>query len=183
MTNKPFNSRVLHLALMFGAVAGCGQTSVSSPLPNTDASTPAATPVVAEKANALSMRLDGREWHADRAIDVILHPPGFDRMLMVSGSFGPKDRNEQAFNLNLVGVDGPGRYTIKGGSMAGNAIQLANLSPEQYLIGGALGAEVVVEISVLQSEPPIVEGTFSGTLNASNGNVLRVEDGRFSYRN
>ena len=164
-------------ALLLVSCGTSGRDTAATPA--SGAAAGVAAPVA---ANALHLKIDGREWHADRAIEARVHPPGFDRMLMVSGSFGPKDRNEQTFNLNLAGVEAPGRYAIKGGDVVGSAIQLANLDPGRYLIGGALGADVVVEVTTLQRAPVVVEGTFSGTMTANDGTALRVEDGRFSYR-
>ena len=174
-----------HFLCLAIALAGAGTLAAC-----TDTTAPAATQAPATAPprtahappNSISLRLDGREWHADRAIEAIVHPPGFNRMLMVSGSFGPKNGNEQAFNLNLAGVEAPGRYTIKGGNVVGSAIQLANLDAERFLIGGALGADVVVEVTVMQRTPVVVEGTFSGTMSANDGQALRIEEGRFSYR-
>jgi len=160
-----------------GALAACNDTTAPAAT-----QAPATAPTAHAPPNSISLRLDGREWHADRAIEAMVHPPGFNRMLMVSGSFGPKNGNEQAFNLNLAGVEAPGRYTIKGGNVVGSAIQLANLDAERFLIGGALGADVVVEVTVMQRTPVVVEGTFSGMMSANDGKALRIEEGRFSYR-
>lgn len=110
------------------------------------------------RANVLALRVDGRAWHADRAITTILHPSGFDRMLMLSGSSGAKDRDERTFNLNLAGVDRPGRYVIKGGTVAAGFIQLANLDATRYLAGGVLGADVVVDVRAFQRSPPCRRG-------------------------
>lgn len=147
------------------------------------ATTTAATSseAAAREPNRLELRLDGRPWHADRAIEAIVGAAGFDGMLMLSGSFGPKDRDEQTFNLNLTGVRGPGTYHVRGSGVV-DAVQLANLSAERYLVGGALGADVDVVVRTLQRDPLRVEATFSGTLVASDGQRLRLEDGHFSYR-
>lgn len=167
------------LALTLGA---CQRNDAATQAQRSVAVQPANPIATRSEPNSIALRIDGREWRADRAIDVIVDPPGFDRMLMVSGSFGPKDRNEQAFNLNLAGVDGPGRYAIHGGNAVGSAVQLANLDGTRYLIGGSLGADVVVDISRFERAPIVVEGTFSGTMVANDGNALRIEDGRFSFR-
>ena len=182
-STRSFSAHTLALAAnALAMLAACGrQPAPATTLPAAPSATAAAQAAPAH-ANAISLRVDGREWQADRAIEAMLQPPGFDRMLMVSGSFGPKDRNEQTFNLNLAGVEAPGRYAIKGGNVVGSAIQLANLDPARFLIGGALGSEVVVEVTALQRAPVIVEGRFSGTMTANDGTALRIEDGRFSYR-
>lgn len=167
------------------ALVGCDTSGRSTPTEGAAVTAPAALATRSKSStavNTLQLKLDGREWHADRAIEAMVDPPGFDHMLIISGSYGPKDRNEQAFNLNLTGVQAPGRYVIKGGNAVGSAIQLANLSPERFLIGGTLGADVVIEVTTLQRAPVAVEGRFSGTMTANDGTALRVEDGRFSYR-
>lgn len=182
-STRSFSAREAALAaIALATLVACGRQPAPAATPAAASSTTAAVQATPAHTNAISLRIDGREWRADRAIEAMVHPPGFDRMLMVSGSFGPKDRDEQTFNLNLAGVEAPGRYAIKGGSVAGSAIQLANLGAERYLIGGALGADVVVEVTALRRAPVVVEGTFSGTMTANDGKALRVEDGRFSYR-
>lgn len=169
-------------ALSLGACGREAATSTpSTSAPATSAPTAAQAGAAAREPNRLDLRLDGQPWRADRAIEAIVDAPGFDGLLILSGSFGPKDRNEQTFNLNLSGVKGPGTYRVRGGSVT-NAVQLGNLSTERYLIGGALGADVEVVVHTLQRNPLVVEATFSGTLLANDGKQVRLEDGRFSYR-
>src|SRR5262245_16935467 len=76
---------------------------------------PEAAPRNVEGANRLSLRMAGQEWVADHDLFGAVHPAGYDRALLVAGSRGPKDESEQVFNLNLFGIDGPGRYTITHG--------------------------------------------------------------------
>lgn len=166
------------------ALAACGRgpAPVAAGGPQAAGATVATHASTSTRANVLALRVDGRAWHADRAITAIVDPPGFDRMLMLSGSFGAKDRDEQTFNLNLAGVDRPGRYLIKGANVAAGAVQLANLDATRYLAGGVLGADVVVDVRVLQRSPLAVEVGFEGTLVASDGTILRIEEGHFAYR-
>ncbi|MBL8296877.1 MAG: hypothetical protein JNN30_00900 [Rhodanobacteraceae bacterium] len=148
----------------------------------TSAPAAAATP---HTANQLRMTLDGKVWQADRELFGAWHPPGTDRAVLMAGSLGPKDRHEQAFNLNLFGVSGPGRYVASGSTLSlkgltSSAIQLANLSEQRYLVGGPFGYEVEVEL--LQAGSGVIEAKFHGRMSASDGTVLDLKDGYFLYR-
>lgn len=147
-------------------------------------SSPAAAPPQPQ-GNQLRLSLDGTPWQADRAFFGAYHPPGMDRAVLMAASLGPKDKHEQAFNLNLFGVTGPGRYTASGNTMSlkgisSSQIQLANLSEQRYLIGGPLG--YTVEVELLQAGSGTIEARFSGRMTASDGAELRISDGYFFYR-
>ncbi|MCQ4163808.1 hypothetical protein [Tahibacter harae] len=168
------------------ATAGGGASS-----PDTAASAapaaaqPASTAKTAASSSQLRLTLDGKPWRADREFFGAYHPPGLDRAVLMAASFGPKDKNEQVFNLNLTGVGGPGRYVASGNTLSlkgitSSAIQLANLSEQRYLVGGPLGYEI--EIELLQAGADVIEARFSGTMNASDGGTLRVSDGYFLWR-
>lgn len=160
-------------SLLATLLAGCG---ISAP----DAAP--ATPNLAS-ANRLSLRIDGQAWVADHDLFGAVHPAGYDRALLVAGSRGPKDENEQVFNLNLFGIDGPGRYTITRGGKDGSAAQLANLSAERFLIGGLMFEQrLEVEVVRMQAAPVDIEVRFHGELQANDGAMLKVEDGEFRYR-
>lgn len=132
--------------------------------------------------NLLEMTLDGKPWKADREFFAAIDPPGFASTLLIAGSFGPKDANEQAFNLNIARFAGPGRYVVRSSEAAvGNAVQLGNLSRERFLVGGVFGFEVTVEVTVAQKDPIRIEATFTGTLTANDGAKLVVDGGRFRY--
>lgn len=161
--------------------------TASAPAAPTTAATPApaVASVAPRSANQLRLTLDGTVWQADREFFGAWHPPGMDRAVLMAGSLGPKDKHEQAFNLNLFGVTGPGRYVASGSTVnaAGpisNAFQLANLSEQRYLIGGPFGYEVTVEL--LQAGNGIIEARFSGQATASDGKTVTVSDGYFFYR-
>ncbi|WP_395683780.1 hypothetical protein [Dokdonella sp.] len=175
-------ARAMVMGIVF-ALAACGRgpAPVVTGSPQDAGATVATNTSTCTRANVLALRIDGRAWHADRAITAIMHPIGFDRMLMLSGSFGAKDRDEQTFNLNLAGVDRPGRYVIRGGNVAAGAIQLANLDATRYLAGGVLGADVVVDVRLFERSPLAIEVAFEGTLVANDGTLLRVEEGHFAY--
>ena len=92
-----------------------------------------ATPPVAAEANVVRLRVDGVEWSADRDIFCAVNPPGLARGVIIAGSRGPKDANEQTFNLNLSGVDGPGTLRLENSASVTHAIQLANLDAARFL--------------------------------------------------
>lgn len=141
---------------------------------------PTAAPV--PSANQLSMRIDGVEWRADHDLFGAFHPPGYERALLIAGARGRKDANEQTMNINLLGIDGPGRYTISTGHAAGSIAQLANYTPERFLAGSMMGYDLVVDVVVAQADPTHIEATFSGTLTGNDSVVMKIEDGRFVYR-
>jgi hypothetical protein len=163
-------------AAPFLLLAACGPaTPPATPASNAGGSVPAAA--AEEAANLIRMRVDGVEWSADRDIFCTVAPPALGDVLIVSGSRGPKDASEQAFNLNLTGVAGPGTIKLAGGGSTTHAIQLANLDAQRYLNGGAMGFDVTVEVVSLARDPARVELRFAGTLNSSAGKPLRIEDG------
>lgn len=159
-----------------------GATSAAIP-----SATAPATAALAPQAqgNQLRLTLDGKPWQADRDFFGAFHPPGMDRAVLMAASLGPKDRHEQAFNLNLFGVTGPGRYTASGSTLSlkgisSSQIQLANLSEQRYLVGGPFG--YTVEVELLQAGGGTIEARFQGRMTASDGQELRVSDGYFFYR-
>lgn len=170
---------VLLCTILLGACDG--PTSPTTTVPAASA----AAPLSPRTANQLRLTLDGQVWQADREFFGAWHPPGMERAVLMAGSLGPKDSREQAFNLNLFGVSGPGRYVANGstlspGGLRSSTIQLANLSEQRYLIGGPFGYDV--EIDLLQAGAGIIEARFHGRVNASDGTVLTLTDGYFLYR-
>jgi hypothetical protein len=147
-----------------------------------DAAAPTAAPrseapPVAAEANVVRLRVDGVEWSADRDIFCAVNPPGLARGVIIAGSRGPKDANEQTFNLNLSGVDGPGTLRLESSASVTHAIQLANLDATRFLNGGAMGFDVTVDLIAVSANPTRVEARFSGTLGSSAGTPLRIDDG------
>jgi hypothetical protein len=167
-----------------GLIIGCGPADpVAAPAGEQTAAgvaseenpPPAAPP--ASGGQFIRMHVDGVEWMADREIFCANAPAGINPMLVVSGSFGPKDANEQVFNLNLSNVQGPGTLHLVGGGSLTHVIQLANLDQSRYLNGGAMGFDVKVEIIEFTRDPTHIELRFDGTLNSSAGTPLRIEHG------
>ena len=175
-------SRLMTL-IVAASFAGCGQSpqATSPASPSLETSSAVASPT--RNQNVLRMRVDGVEWSADRELFGAAHPPGMDRAVLIAGSLGPKDANEQTFNLNLFGVDGPGRYVAERGDATGNVMQLANLSPERFLIGGLLFEyRFEVELVTMQAQPVVIEARFSGVLQANDDHRVTISDGEFVYR-
>ena len=176
---RPLHS--LGTALAALVLAACGNTG--SPTTTTPSATTAGmSSIAAAAANQLSMRVDGVEWRADHEIFGAFHPPGYERALLMAGARGRKDANEQVMNINLFAIDGPGRYAITTGHAAGSVAQLANYTPERFLAGSMMGYELVIDVGVAQTDPTRIEATFSGTLTGNDGVVMKIEDGRFVYR-
>ncbi len=163
---------------LIAALAGCEPASPAADAPVAQASSAPASLAT----NRLSMRVDGVEWVADHDLFGAFHPPGYTRALLIAGGRGAKDASEQTMNINLFGIDGPGRYAIRGGDPNGSVAQLANYTPERFLAGSMMGYDLVVDVSVAQADPTHIEATFSGTLTGNDSVTMKIEDGRFVYR-
>lgn len=129
----------------------------------------------------LTMKINGREWTADNDIYGAVHPIGYDKLIMIAGSIGPKNKDEQTFNINIYNAPGPGLYHFITGDKDYRVAQLANLSPENYLYGGILGYDMKVNVTKASSNPTIIEATFEGTLNGNASDVMKITDGKFYY--
>ena len=89
------------------------------------------------------MKIDGKEWSADREIFGSYHfneslGPGLINIAGVKGD----PPNDQPFNINLYNTKGPGLYKVNIGQgssvkMYENVSQLAQFTPSNYLCGGA----------------------------------------------
>lgn len=162
--------------LLFALLAcGCGESVV--PIAPAVGIAPGAS-----VQNTLQMRIDGIEWRADHDVFGAFHPPGYERALIVAGARGSKDAGEQLFNLNLFGINGPGHYEIRNGDAAGSVAQLANYTPERFIAGSMMGYDVVVDVHVAEAAPAHIEVEFNGTLTGNDDVVMKIEDGRFVYR-
>ena len=63
--------------------------------------------------NYLTMKINGVEWKADNGIWGAFHPEGQKKAIMITGSKGSKNKDEQPFNINLYNTSGPGVFDIK----------------------------------------------------------------------
>ena len=131
--------------------------------------------------NYLTMKINGVTWVADREIFGAFHPKGYDKAIMISGAKGPKDKNEQLFNINLYKKDGVGTYTIIDGNADNNVAQLLNLTPENFQAGSITGFNMTVNITKASGTPDEVEATFEGTLNGIDGSTVTITEGKFYF--
>jgi hypothetical protein len=166
--------KLIHLTLTLVIVGfvSCGRQAVSSE---------EKTIKSALGDNHLSMKLNDKEWVADSELFGAFHPPGYNKAILMAGSKGPKNKDEQAFNLNLFNVDGPGTYHIKTGNTDLNVVQLANLSPENFMYGSLMGFDLKVTVTKASKDPTVIEATFEGTLSGNASDTLKVTAGRFIY--
>ncbi len=177
--------RVLALLLLTIGVAACNESDPSSPAdsasPTARAQPAPSTSTPAAAGPLLTLQLDGVTWQADREIWGTVHPPGMGQTVIMSGSFGPKDAHEQAFNLNLHAAAQPGTYRLQSAAPQIGVVQLANLSQERYLMGNVLGYDIEVELLQMQANPVRIEARFEGSLVASDGATLKLTAGHFRY--
>jgi hypothetical protein len=131
--------------------------------------------------NYLSMKINGKEWTADSEIFAAFHPGGYDNAILIAGSKGPKDKNEQVFNMDLYKTTGPGIYQFENGNAANNVIQLAGLSEEHFMYGSMMGFKVKVNITKASKNPTIIEATFEGELTGNASDKLVITEGKFYY--
>jgi hypothetical protein len=131
--------------------------------------------------NMLSMKINGVEWKADNEIFGAFHPKGYNKAIIISGSKGPKNKDEQPFNINLYNVDGPGTYQVQTGNPDLNVAQLANLSEQNYLYGNVLGFNLKVVVTKASTGPDVIEATFEGEMSGNAGDVLKITEGKFYY--
>lgn len=172
---------ILLCSLAFIGSAGCSDRQ--SPTTLTEGGQAAQTaPTVAATSNAtLRMTIDGKPWKADHAIEAMVNPPTMDRTILINGSLGPRDANEQAFTMILVGVDGPGPVRLQSDVPERGVVQMGNLSAERYLAGSIQGYDMQVEVMRYSKVPVLIEARFSGSLTANDGTKLDIGDGYFRY--
>lgn len=138
--------------------------------------------------NFLIMKIDGQTWSADRDVFGSYHfneslGPGLINIAGVKGD----PPHDQPFNINLYNTTGTGEYlvNVEDGAQAtlyANVCQLAQLTPTNYLCGGALQkSRLKVAITKVSKNPQIVEATFSGTMTCVEGNTLTITEGKFYY--
>lgn len=131
--------------------------------------------------NFLSMKINGVAWKADHSIFGAFHPKGHNRVVMISGSKGPKNKDEQPFNINIYNAGGPGTFQFQDGNPDYSVAQLANVSPENYIYGSMMGFTMQVNLTKASTNPDVVEATFEGELKGNAGDVLKITEGRFYY--
>jgi hypothetical protein len=164
------------LLFLLAVLAACsspdsGNTKTTSPV--------AAT--AREDQNFLTMKVNGIEWKADHDITGIVHPKGYNNAILIAGKFGPVDKTEQTFNLNLYNASEPGVFDFVSGNKDLCEVQLANLSDEHYLYGNVLGFSFHTQIVKMQKSPAILEALFEGVLTGNTGDSVKITDGKFYF--
>lgn len=173
MKNKQF----LFAALVAFQMLACS----SSTEPDTAAAATGKAPEAAVSGNVLSMKINGVEWKADNEIFGAFHPKGYNKAIIISGSKGSNNKDEQTFNINLYNTNGPGTFNIQTGNPDLSVAQMGNLTPANYLYGNVLGFDMKVKVTKASTAPDEIEATFEGTLNGNAGDVLKVTEGKFYY--
>lgn len=175
-------SVVALLASSLGACTGTasdvtGGTATAPPAHAAPSSVPATT----AQAVVLRMQIDGEEWIAQDDVFAAVHPSGYDRAIIIAGSLGKQAPHEQAFTLNLYGIDKPGRYSISAASINKGVIQFGDFSAKRTLMGGVLGYDGTVEVIAFSHNPLHVELRFQALLISSDSAKVSIRDGYFNY--
>jgi len=171
------------LATTFGfslaLLTACGS---NAPPGDSPASQQVDTTQAAANANHLRMTIDGVEWIADNGVWGAVDALGATGTVLIAGNLG-HGKAQQAFNLNLDGITGPGRYRVAAAGTPDHGIaQIANLSAARYIAGGAVfDHDMQVDLLQVQAHPVRIEARFSGVLHASDGSPLRIEGGQLRY--
>ncbi|MBK9493483.1 MAG: hypothetical protein IT475_11030 [Aquimonas sp.] len=163
------------LWMLLPLLAAC-QSESASPVSTVALAAPAAA-----SGDYLRMKVDGVAWEADHDIFGAVHPKGYDKAVLIAGSFGPKDASEQAFNINLYDINAAGNYPVQTGNPKLHVAQLANLTPERFLSGGPMGFDMQVEIVEMQAAPTRLHVRFEGTLMGNDSHAVKITNGEFRY--
>lgn len=139
------------------------------------------TATLSNGKNYLSMKINGQDWTADNEIFGAFHPKGYNKAIIMAGSKGKKDKDEETFNLNLYNTNGPANFSIKDGNKDYNVVQFGALSAENYLCGSMMGFDMKVVVTKASTGPDIVEASFEGKMTCSSGEVLNITNGKFYF--
>ncbi|MBK9734259.1 MAG: hypothetical protein IPO92_04535 [Saprospiraceae bacterium] len=132
-------------------------------------------------SNYLTMKINGKDWTADRDILAAFHPKGYNKLIMIAGSLGKKDRDEKTFNINIYNTTGPGMYSFVQGNKDLSEAQIGNWTAEDYICGNIMGFDMNVNVTKASSNPTIVEATFTGTMTCPASPAIKVTEGKFYY--
>lgn len=160
------------------AAAGASASQATSVA---NAITPAASGAPATAPVSLRMLVDTKAWIATQDVFAAVHPRGYDRAIVIAGSVGKQAPFEQAFTLNLYGIDKPGRYRITSARIAEGVIQFGSFDAARPLIGGILGYDATVDVVAFSADPLRVEVRFDGWMTGSDGVKVAIREGYFAY--
>ncbi len=143
----------------------------------------ASIPTISNKnINKLSFKMDGVLWEADNKIVGIYHPKGYNNAVMIGGSKGPENKDEQVFTLNLYGAEKEGEYNIKTNDPNNSVVQLANLSNDEPMCGSLMGYNFNVSLKKGTDFPAVIEVTFEGELTCNTDRKIKITEGVFYYQ-
>jgi hypothetical protein len=144
--------------------------------------TESTVPSTIKKGNKLSFKMDGVLWEADNKIVGIYHPKGYNNAVMIGGSKGPENKDEQVFTLNLYGAEKEGEYNIKTNDPNNSVVQLANLSNDEPMCGSLMGYNFNVSLKKGTGFPTVIEASFEGELTCNSDRKIKITEGVFSYQ-
>lgn len=171
--------KILAFSIIFTfALASC---SSNPAITNENAGANDKTPTTTAIQNHLSFKINGIEWQADSEIFGAFHPKGYNKAILISGSKGGNDKNEQAFSIILYNTSGPGVFDITNGNKDNNVIQLANMSPANFMYGSMMGFNIKINVTAASENPTHIEATFEGELTGNAGDELKITEGKFQY--
>jgi hypothetical protein len=172
--NHRFLFSITLFALLIGSCSSKNEAGTAGE-PTAHAATTSA------KENYLSMKINDVEWVADHDVFGAFHPKGYNNAIIIAGAKGPKDANEQAFNLNIYNTEGPGTFNFQHGNTDLSVAQMGNWNPENFICGSMMGHDMQVKVTTASTKPDVIEATFEGVLTCNTGEVLKVTDGKFYY--
>jgi hypothetical protein len=163
--------QIVFLVILYGCGNSQQQTIMSSETDDTKL----------QGKNYLSMKINGQEWIADRDIFGAFHPKGYKNAILIAGSKGKKDKNEQTLNINLFNANGAGTFVFSNSNKDLSVAQIGNLSTDNYICGSMMGFEMKVIVTKASSTPDVVEATFEGKMTCPTGEIQTITDGKFYY--
>ncbi len=149
--------------------------------PSATGETTAQATTASAKENHLSLKINGVEWVADHDVFGAFHPKGYNKAIIIAGSKGPKNKDEQAFNLNIYNTDGPGTFNFQHGNPDLSVAQMGNWNADNFICGSMMGHNMRVKVITASTKPDMIEATFEGELTCNTGEVLKVTEGKFYY--
>ncbi len=169
------------LVLAVCALGGCGADTPEAAGRSATELRATSAAIPATQSATLRMQIDGQAWLATHDVFAAVHPAGYDRAIVIAGSLGKQASHEQAFTLNLYGIDKPGRYPISSASIDKGVIQFSDFSAQRHLMGGALGYDGIVELIAFSANPSRVEARFEGSLISNDNAKVTIRDGYINY--
>lgn len=88
---------------------------------------------------------------------------------------------EQDFQLMLLGADGPGEFRVSSDDPKAGYANFTSLDERRSVLGAFFGYEIQVKVLKRSLDPNVLEATFSGYMNADNGDRVEISDGYFFH--